>query len=336
VVARAGARVRLSALRVAVRAWGYPNGTAAGFEYGPASEPSDPIRFASPLADVYPVLDCASCRSFEVRDPNGDVIGSYPHPSSGSWELVDLASFVKGYSQVLLRERTTGALWIGNVTGGMLTPYASQLRTGFDQFRALTADFDGDGVAEIALQNQATGRVEVWAVQNGAIVQRLQWNGPLGWRLIGVGDFDGDRQADLWFDAGGGIVLVARFRFYTFMGSIVMAASVGDSTAVAVADYDGDWIADLLFRDAAGVMQIAFTDPSTSSQTLLPLASQTGDQNVVPVASVDIDHDGGAEVLLQNQVTGSTSVALPLDRVPGRRIGLVAQPDSSRRLVDVE
>jgi hypothetical protein len=328
-------------VQVAVRAWGYPNGTQAGFDWGPPSAPSEPIRFSGgPIGEVYPLLDCASCGRFEIRDGSGAVVASYPYPSGGSWELVDLAPFVKDHPQALLRERTTGALWIGNVVGDQLVPYASQVSTGFAQFRALTSDLDGDGVSEILLQNQATGVIAVWAVQNGAIVRRFQWNGPVGWRLIGAADFDGDHQQDLWFDAGGGIVLVSLFRFSVFQGSTVLSSPVAeDASAVAVADYDGDWIGDLLFRDESGAMQIALTrgSPSIPSQTMVSLVAQVGDENVLPTGTADFDGDGGAELLLENQVTGATAVAFPLDpAVPGRRVGLLTQRDPSWRLVGSE
>src|SRR5262249_21744050 len=111
-------------IQVIVRAWGYPNGPQAGFEFGPASPASDTFRFsAGALADVYAVLDCPTCDGsdgFEIRDANGEVAASFADPGNGTWDLVSVDSFVPGHTQALLRERNSGALWIGDLAGNML------------------------------------------------------------------------------------------------------------------------------------------------------------------------------------------------------------------------
>jgi len=329
-------------IQVAVRAWGYPNGAQAGIQWGPVSALSEGTRFSSgALAETQPVLNCWTCMRLEIFDMTGSLLASLAHPSGGSWDVVAVDSFDSSApprSQALLRDRNNGALWIGDVRGNQLVHYASVLGSDFSQDTVRAADLDGDGTAEVVLYNSSSGRVEIWSFQNAEPVQRLQWSGPIGWRLIGVGDLDGDRQGDLWFDAGGGVILVARFRLYTFVGSMVLSVPVGNMTALDVADYDGDWIADTLWRDSTGGLKIAFTtgSPSSPDETIVTLASQSGDQSVLPTASVDLDNDGAAEVLLEDTQTGATFAAFPLDAVPGRRMLLPGPGDPSWWLVTVK
>ena len=325
-------------IQVVVRAWGYPNGAQAGFEFGPASDPSDPIRFAnSALANVFPVLDCTSCNTFEILDTNGQLEASISDPGNGSWDLVAVDSFVPGHMQALLRERTSGALWIGDVVGDMLAPYTSGVAASFAASRiARPADLDGDGAADIVLQNQTTGSVEIWSVQNGSLVRRVQWSGPIGWRLAGTGDLDGDGQQDLWFDAGHGMVFVAFFRDFYNIGSTVVVAPLGDSSVADIADYDGDGFADLLWRDSEGGLQIGLLRGSIEapSVVLQSLPGASGDASVVPRLSIDLDGDGAAEVLLQNATTGATLVVWPKEA--GQRQPLMPTADPLWTLVGID
>jgi hypothetical protein len=325
-------------VQVAVRAWGYPNGTQAGFEFGPASDPSDPIRFASSaLADVFAVVDCISCDRFEILDANGEPVGSFTDPGNGTWDLVSIAALVPGRVQALLRERTSGALWIGDVVGSMLAPYTSAVTAGFAQSRiARPADLDGDGAADIVLHDQTTGRVEIWDVQNGSLVRRNQWSGPIGWRLAGTGDFDGDGQKDLWFDAGHGLVYVAFFRDFNFIGGSVLAAPLADSIVAEVADYDGDGLADMLWRDSDGGLQIGLLrgDLSAPSVALQPIPAASGDATLVPSTSVDLDGDGAAEILLQDVSTGATTIVWPAEG--GFRQRFLPTADPLWRLVGID
>jgi len=325
-------------IQVAVRAWGYPNGPQAGFDYGPPSDASDPIRFAgTALADVYVVLDCLSCNGFEIRDTNGQLVGSVTDPGNGTWDLVAVDSFVAGRSQALLRERNSGALWIGDLAGNMLAPYTSAFSAAFPTSQiARPDDLDGDGAADIVLQDQTSGRVELWNVRNGALVRRNQWSGPVGWRLAGTGDFDGDGQKDLWFDAGHGMVFVAFFRDFNFIGATVLSAPLSGSVVAGIADYDGDGFADLLWRDPDGGLEIGMLRGSLSAPSieLQPLMPESGDASQVPRTSVDLDGDGADEILLQNVDTGAATIVWPLEG--GRRQPLLPTADPLWRLVGID
>ena len=311
-------------VQVSVRAWGYPDGPQAGFDFGPASGISEPIHFGAPPSSVSALIafDCQACRSFEILDTEGNTVAFAAHPPNGSWELVGMGEFVAGRFQALLRERVTGALWIDDVGAQGVWPYTSHSMPYFAQSRVVRPyDLDGDGAAEIVMHNETTGSVEIWGIVNGTLVRRTQWAGPVGWRLVAAADFDGDGQGDLWFDAQNGFMAVARFNNLAAVGSSIAVWPV-TGNAMDVADYDGDGFADVLWRDGAGAMAITSRYGSWSAQPQA-LVGAPGDQNVLPRASVDLDGRRGAEILLQDSVTGRVDIARPTDAVRGRRDWLI-------------
>jgi hypothetical protein len=69
--------------------------------------------------------------------------------------------------------------------------------------------FNGDGTADLLWQNQVTGTVGAWIVQNGKFNRwaSLGQTNPLAWGVGGVGDFNGNGTADvLWQNQSTGSV----------------------------------------------------------------------------------------------------------------------------------
>jgi hypothetical protein len=323
-------------LEVAVRAWGVVNG---GFEWGPESEGSERIWFvgAPVAADRYPVLDCTSCRRFEERDASGDVVVAATHPAGNDYELVGLGVFAPGRPQALLRERSMGALWIGDVSGAGLMPYWSQWDPTFTTSRvARPIDLDGDGATEILLHDDANGRFQIWGFVNNQLVRRAQYSLAKGMPLIGAGDSNGDGKPDAWFDAGHGILLIVRLVGATMTGSAVLGVSSADLSLADVADYDGDNLADGVWRDeTTGRLYVSLMRGTVSAPRLdmVPLPAAAGDIDAVVRTSLDVDGQRGAEILLQNRISGAVDVVKPTATGTRQRL-LVA--GANWRLVGLE
>lgn len=106
------------------------------------------------------------------------------------------------FVDVLARERTTGYLWLypGNGSGGWLP--RQRVGSDWNAFSAIVApgDFNGDGRSDILARESATGYLWLYP-GNGAgrwlprVRVGTSWNSMTA--LMGPGDFNGDRTADL-------------------------------------------------------------------------------------------------------------------------------------------
>ncbi|HVE84246.1 MAG TPA: VCBS repeat-containing protein, partial [Myxococcales bacterium] len=207
----------------------------------------------------------------------------------------------------------------------------------------VAGDFDGDGAQEIAI---GVPESDLSASQGGAVF--FYRDGPSGlteipqWRITGttitaalgaalaVGDFDGDRHADLAVGAPGADITVSDsgavylYRFTPAGPQLIRGALTGTGgrgrfgSAVASADVDGDGLADLIVGSPAadlavpanvrGVLDVFLNEP----QKGLPSAAQ------VRLSGWDLRSDGGTLAANPNLRFGTSLVVADLndDRRP--------------------
>jgi len=136
-------------------------------------------------------------------------------PIAWGWNIVGVGDFNgDGKDDVLLRNSVSGmvAAWLMNGLtvddDGAIDTVAPALGWTIQG----TGDFDGDDNDDILWQNGTTGMLAIW-FQNG--LTRTSHGTPgtvaiaLGWAIQGVGDFDGDGNADiLWRNTVSGIAAI--------------------------------------------------------------------------------------------------------------------------------
>jgi hypothetical protein len=182
------------------------------------------------------------------------------------WELVGTGDFNgDGNTDTLWRYNGSGyyqgwnVIWYMN--GETITSYGF-LPTVWDTNWKIagTGDFNGDGKLEILWRYYGTGDIQGWNViwyLNGETIASYGFPpvvSDLNWKIDGVGDFDGDGKADIfwrYYGAGGfqGLNVICYMNGTTI-------ASYGFPTPVTklgwrvdgVGDFDGDGKADLLWR----------------------------------------------------------------------------------------
>lgn len=163
------------------------------------------------------------------------------------------------------------------------------------------ADFDGDGRGDWLLEDTATG--DVWVV-DGATGNLIE-TGPRGeTRLAGHGDFDGDGKAEIvWMSDSN------RFDFSKPAPAAASLLGASDPNGLgangpdgfellAIADLNGDGRDDLLGRGANGglVMALAREDAGVEWRN----GTVSTIQGLDLVATLDVDHDGRAEIAFLN------------------------------------
>lgn len=256
----------------------YPYNLETGFQRGPGSLPKAWSRY-----DVWQFSDqwqlagdsnvwrgtLAELKAFAQQS---DVtLNPPPQESSGKAQSLGIGDYNSDGRQDLLQSRTDGTLWLypGNNNG----TYGAAVRigTGFNVYTMLTplGDFNKDGRPDFAgIRADGSwwfypGTGVVNATNNGykpAIRTTANFSGFL--QVLGVGDLNGDRRADvagvksdgsLWLFPGSGTVSTTS----TGMGAGVKIGNGGwnaFSTLVRAMDADNDGSNDILAVDRSGAL----------------------------------------------------------------------------------
>jgi glucose/arabinose dehydrogenase len=140
---------------------------------------------------------------------------AYAEPDT-QWRIVGSGDFTAGGKQngLLWRNATSGLVYLQTLTytqgSGFTQAGAVIWNEPSSQWRIVgTADFSGDGKADILWRNTATGLVWMMNMDGGAITSQ----GPVhnepsaAWVIVAHGDYNGDGKADLlWRNSSSGAV----------------------------------------------------------------------------------------------------------------------------------
>ncbi|MFN7952724.1 MAG: choice-of-anchor D domain-containing protein [bacterium] len=169
------------------------------------------------------------------------------------------------------------------------------------------SDFDGDGNADIAWQNLATGELLMWWMDGP---QRLSQHAfspdkvpGAGWRVVGAADFNRDGRADVllqntktgalrqWFMKGNAKIGEAN----------VTPSWVNDPAlrVVGVGDFNGDGKPDVL-RQGSGKMalNVVYLNGAVATSQASVNPDKSASSKAQAVAAPDLDGDGKADILV--------------------------------------
>lgn len=207
------------------------------------------------------------------RSPTGalaiGIAGRAPVTASFDWGLVGLDQAdwevgvvlgpVGGRTPVVWRHRVDGrnAIGLPGANGEPSTFYAwdwGAVRVGWQI--AGTGDFDGNGYPDLVWRHSATGANVIWSGEEDpwygdpiAVWATAIEAASVTWRIVGVGDLDGDDRDDLlWRHATTG----ANVAWFGATRSTAqrLAGAVVPWTVAAMSDLDGDGTSDIVWRHA--------------------------------------------------------------------------------------
>ncbi len=210
-----------------------------------------------------------------------------------TWKPVGTADFDNDGELDILWQNDNGTLvvwFMSNTTRQAFALTAPASNVGLDWKASATGDFNGDGKADIAFRNGATGQNFVWYMDGTRGLNRTGF-ATLGfnftsssWKLVGAADFNGSGTTDvLWQDAGPGGTgkVVIWFMTGATFNSYTVVDTVGDLAwkIRAVGDYNDDGKADIIFHhETSGALVIWYMNGSgaRSGVAVLPDGPVTG------------------------------------------------------------
>lgn len=173
-----------------------------------------------------------------------------------------------------------------------------------------SADFNRDGAGDIVWRNTATGDTAVWFMRlaeylGAADLGRVT---DQNWIVAGAADFNADNTVDLlWHNTKTGDLSLWILNNTSF-ASAVLLPRVSDVNwqVVGVGDVGGPTGPDILWRNArTGATAVWYMNQTAyaSAANITPNAP-ANDVNWQPVATLDLDLDGDADITWRNALTG--------------------------------
>ena len=213
-----------------------------------------------------------------------------------------------GFTDILLQNPTTGTIaswFMQGARWGGGAAFSAAPRTDLALIGA--GDFSGDGTTTLVLQARSSPRIALCHLGgvNNAVVTGVDYVSPTpndGWRVVGVGDFNGDGKSDLLFqNQTTGQLVVWYMNGYLDQGGVLLPfAPVAGWKVVGTGDFNADGLTDIVFQNqTTGQLAVWYMNGTAYLGGEVLRAVPSPGWKVVGVG--DYNGDGYADLLFQNQ-----------------------------------
>ncbi|MCW3100866.1 MAG: (Myosin heavy-chain) kinase [Chthonomonadaceae bacterium] len=220
-----------------------------------------------------------------------------------------------GFTDLLVQNSTTGAIAAWYMNGSAQVGSALFSHNPSVNYALVgVGDFAGDGTTALVLQNRSDDTIAFWytgGVNNTVITggDYVRPNPFPGWKVVGVGDFNGDGESDLVFQNRTTHQVVIWFMdgpVYQGGASLPYYPPAGWQV-VGTGDFNGDGKSDLVFQNqTTGRIVVWYMDGITYIGGSVLSAVPGPGWKVVGVG--DYNQDGSPDLLFQNRTTNQAAV----------------------------
>ena len=220
-----------------------------------------------------------------------------------------------GHTDLLLQNTDTGqiASWFMNGTQWTGGAYFS-LNPSVNYALAGVGSFAGDNTSALVLQNRSDDTIALWTVggANSATITGGAYvspNPPAGWKVVGVGDFNGDGRSDLVFQNRTTRQIAIWFmKGPNYVGGVLLPYTPPEGLqVVGVGDLNGDGFPDIVFQNqSTGQIAVWFMNGSAYAGGNVIATAPAAGWKVVGVG--DYNGDGYADLVFQNQTTRQAAI----------------------------
>jgi len=201
-------------------------------------------------------------------------------------------------------------LYIVSAISGAGFAAAANYGAGTHPESVAVGDFNGDGIADLAVANNGTNNVSVLLGRaDGTFQAAVNYGAGTGPTSVAVGDFNGDGIADLAVANNGtnNVSVLLGNGNGTFQAAANHGAGTGP-TSVVVGDFNGDGIADLaVANNGTNNVSVLLGTGNGIFQAAVNYVAGTGPTSVVVG---DFNGDGIADLVVANSGANNVSVLL--------------------------